>query len=854
MFDMKTKTIYCFFTLLFLAYALPVRGDDGLKRGLYFQSFEVDMDKRTCLDLTPHKPLIFNHGFTMEFGLNLRNYDQTFGYVFRIICNDTTNIDFLSNITAETTNFSIVIKNRTVIQYRNAELGRAIEGAWIHVQFVYDPDDNRISLTMNGIQKEAPCELEDLHRFNVYFGGNTHGIFATTDVVPMTVKEIRLYNEKKNPVRFWELGKHSSNILYDEYVSDKAVVRNPIWEIDRHAKWEKRKTMAFAGKNYRITFHQEAGRFYFVGDRRIYTYDMNRQNEDVIEVAAGLPFSIDRTNQVVYDPNRNVLLSYDFEGLGLATFDFSTRCWDNLYDLPIMPRFSHHSRLFITEDSLLVTFGGYGLHRYNSMFYKYRVNQNTYDVTDLTQAIPPRYLGSIGRYDNRHILYFGGYGNESGLQEEFPRNYYDLYSIQIDSLEVKKIWELPNPDEHFTNSNAMVIDKTNRKFYALAYANKRYASMIMLHEYDLDTPKYRVVGDSIPYFFSDIESYCDLYQSFDDSELIALTSYVRDNNTYITIYTLAFPPLCPNEIKQNFSPRSSLNLLIWIIIFVVGVGMTGILILYRKRKTGQTTAVHSENEEESMTYENLLVEKKPSSISLLGNFHVVDSAGYEITKDFTPTTTNLFLLLLMSTIKNGYGCTSTELQKILWFDKDELSAKNNRSVYISKLRSILKSFQEVRIMNSGGFWSVQSEKKGFCDYERVLVLMKTLQEGDSFNKKWLTELVDIALKGTLLPHIQQPEWLESYQSDYTNQLIECLLKYSARDEVKTDFVLLLKIADAILLHDDIDEDAIRLKCYALFRLGRKNQALQAFNKFTADYKNLLATHHNMVFENLIKPV
>ncbi len=65
-------------------------------------------------------------------------------------------------------------------------------------------------------------------------------------------------------------------------------------------------------------------------------------------------------------------------------------------------------------------------------------------------------------------------------------------------------------------------------------------------------------------------------------------------------------------------------------------------------------------------------------------------------------------------------------------------------------------------------------------------------------------------------------------------------------------LLLLKMADVILLHDNIDEDAISLKCYALFNMGHKKQALQAFNKFSTDYENLLAEKTKLTFEDLIK--
>jgi DNA-binding SARP family transcriptional activator len=502
----------------------------------------------------------------------------------------------------------------------------------------------------------------------------------------------------------------------------------------------------------------------------------------------------------------------------------------------------------------LITFGGYGFHHYNSVLYKYNPVAGKWESDSLSETIAPRYLGSMGYSGDKNILYFGGFGNESGRQEEFPRNYYDLFSINIEDATTEKIGEYPNPEEHFTNSSSMVINKKNRRFYSLSYPNQRYASVVKLHEYSLDNLEYRVVGDSIPYYFNDVDSYCDLFLNSDSSELYSVLSYVRNNTSEIHIYSIAYPPLSQEEVIQRLTSRPN----VWMkLLFALIPGLLVIFICYRKKwlkrmDTGNTDIDRIPvNEEEPVAYDSPLVEQKDSSINLLGVFQVVDTDGNNITKNFTPTTTQLFLLLLMSTVKKGKGVTSQELRRILWYDKNDESARNNRNVYINKLRSILKSFRELKIINTGGNWTIQFEKDVFCDYEKALRLIKVLQTGDYFSIKLLTELVDIGLKGTLLPYIQQSEWLEPYQSDYANQLIECLMKYSKRDEVKSDLLFLLKIADVIQSHDNIDEDAIRLKCYALYRLGRKNQALQAFNKFAADYEYLLAVKPNLVFDELV---
>jgi len=835
---------------------MQVKADDRLRGGLYFQSFEVDKDKRTCLHLTPDHALKLGNGFIMEFDLNLRVEAHNFGYVFRLICNDTLNIDLLSNITSEETNYSLIARNQTLIEYRNSEINFT-PGNWIKVWLRFDPSKNVIDISLNGVEKTAHYVLSKPKQLYVYFGSNSHDIFSTTDIAPMTIRNIIIYDITSRPVRYWKLASHGHNAVYDEYVHSRAVVSNPQWIIDHHVKWKKRISYILPNTHYDITFDPINDRIFIVKDKQIFIYHAKSQKTDTIEVRRGVPFNTE-FSQMEYNPVKNELISYHFESNHLATFDFNTLEWNNENKSLVIPHHGHHSHSYLMNDSMLVTFGGYGFHRYNSILNKYNSITGTWENYDLSPYITPRYLGSMGYLGENKILFFGGFGNISGRQEEFPRNYYDLFSIDINKLKVQKIWELPNPKEHFTNSNSLVIDESNRKFYALAYPNKRYASVIKLHEYHLDKPEYRVVGDSIPYFFNDIESYCNLFLSSDSAELYAITSNIKKNTTEINIYSIAVPTLSTDEVIQHPLSKSYTWIWIWTIITC----SIAVFVIFQIKNCKRTPAANdkdgdkkaSDLKEKPVVYHNALVENKHSSIHLLGNFQIVDENGHDITKNLTPTTTQFFLLLLMSTIRNGKGITSGELREILWFDKSDESARNNRNVYTAKLRTTLKSLAKVRVVYHEGYWSIQTDETVFCDYERVFILMKILKTSNRFNKKILVELIDIALQGTLLPHIQQIEWFEPYQSNYTSQLIECLMEYSKHDEVKSDMLLLLKIADVILLHDIIDEDAVRLKCYALFNLGRKNLALQAFNKYTTDYERLLATKHHLVFEELMKPI
>ena len=849
---MRIRLKYFLLKALLLC-SLYTSGNEEFKRGLFFRSFEVDKDMRTCLNLTPEKPLSFNNSFSMEFDINLRRREQNFGYVFRVIGNDTLNIDFLANLDSRPSLFSLVIKNRAVIQYEDNETGSTVDDTWIKVLLELNHAGNSVSLTINGVKKEAEYPFNNVKTFGIYFGGNKHDIFSTTDIAPMTIRDIRIFDTSSNLIRYWQLGLHSFNSVYDNCDNAKATVLNPQWEIDKHVNWSKKSSLTLTGIHYGITFDARNDRIFIVKDKNIIIYNTVNRTVDSLKIRHGIPYNTE-FNHLYYDPANDELVSYQFESDHLAKFNFRTLEWDNENNTEIPPFHWHHGSYYLAEDSMLVTFGGYGYHRYNGTLYKHSVG--AWQNYDLSATIAPRYLGGMGYMGDRKMLYFGGFGNESGRQVEFPRNYYDLYIINVDSVTLRKVWDLPQPEEHFTSSNSLVIDKNKRKFYALAYPNKRFASVIKLHEYSLDNPGYRVVGDSIPYFFNDIESYCDLFQSSDNSELYAVTSRVKDGTTEIDIYSIAFPPLSFDDYSQHLPAKANVQWFYWVLIALT-VATLAVFAIYKKRRSEKNETGDAKielipgDEDEPVVYDSFFAEKKYSSINLLGNFRVIDDQGDDITINFTPITTQLFLLLLMSTIKNGKGITSQELKKILWFDKSDDSARNNRNVYINKLRSILKSLEGIKVENHNNYWTIQSEKKVCCDYERAMALLKTLQAGSQSNIKLLTELADIALEGTLLPFLQQSEWVESYQSDYANQLIECLMKHSKRDEVKANLLLLLKIADIILLHDNTDEEAIRLKCYALFRSGRKNQALQAFNKFTADYENLLATKHNLVFDDLV---
>jgi two-component SAPR family response regulator len=499
--------------------------------------------------------------------------------------------------------------------------------------------------------------------------------------------------------------------------------------------------------------------------------------------------------------------------------------------------------------------GGYGFHTYSGLLQKYTEEKKEWEQFDLSKSITPRYLGSFGIWKDSVFLYFGGYGNESGDQREFPQNYYDLYAIDIKDFSVKKIWELENIKSYFTNGNSLIVNENKQTFYTLCYPNKKYETHIMLHEYAINSPEFQILGDSIPYLFNDVESYCDLMKPEDQSQLIALTVTRKNNDSEVNIYTIDYPPLSLSETQQIPPAKANKGFLTAVISISV-VLLIFIWFIFRKRKTNKQTVftipeLNQYDTTPSVLSENTSQQDKFPSIGLLGQFKVLDQEGNNITNGFTPTTRQIFLLILLSSIRNKQGISSSELRNVLWYDKDEESARNNRNVYINKLRILLKNVGYISILSNKSYWRITLDNNVFCDYERVLSLIAALEKNPIPDKFLLNEMLDIAGKGKLLPFYEM-EWLDNIKADYSNRIIEFLQKKARLPELKDELALLLKISEVILLHDDIEEIGIQLKCNTLFRLDKKKQALVSFNKFSEEHVKLLGIETKLSFEDIVK--
>ncbi len=785
-------------------------------------------------------------GFSLEFDIKFRTEEHNFGYIFRIIGNDNVSFDLISNHKGNDKVLSFVEGNKVSLPFKN--INEADDKKWNKVVFKLDLKLQEITIFFNeNIELKTPCLSKDLSNFRFQFGVCNHEKFMSHDVPPISIKDIRLLDNQKKLIACWPLEKHHIDEVYDSVSNLVAIAYNPVWEIDKHTRWIQEKH--FETSLYtQVAFN--ANIVYFANNDYLSTYDLAENRMDTIRPVSGYPFHVS-SNQLIYNPYTDQLISYDLEYIRASIYDFKNNTWSG-NEPTLRTPYTHHNSFISPVDSCVYVFGGYGDYLYKSDLIKLDFNGHTQKAVLDDKSITPRYLSAIGFKNPETLLLLGGYGNESGKQELGPHNYYDLYEINLKNFHVKKLWKLDQPNEHYLFSNAMVVDTLQNRIYTLIFPNDRNNSHILLKSFNLENGSNEILGDTIPYTFEDINSFCSLVLDTNNNKLYAVTIYNNQVKSDIFVYSLLYPPLSNKEIIQK-APQSQLitNVLPWLIIIVFVCGSCwGIFIYAKKYKQNKTSnpVVFDEIENDDPIFEYPV---KKSSILFLNGFQVWDKSGNDITREFTPTLKYLLILMVLYTHKNEKGVSNTTLRETLWNDKPEDNAQNNRRVYIQKLKKLLSKLDGVEVINTNTYWTLKCQEPCFSDYFKVLQLINELKNQEKIELDKLKELLYLLSYGTPLPYLHQ-QWADPFISDYSLKVQDLLWSLVQHISVINDPKLQISIAETIFLFDSTSEEALSLKCSMLCKMGKIRLAKIAYDSFSAEYERTIGIPFSKNFDFIIK--
>lgn len=843
-----TNRLYQIICILFLYTASIYATNES---GLLFRFNNVNKDLRSSLHLTPNEPFKFSKSFCLEFDLKLQDTSLKFGYIFRMIFENSTNFDLLMNVQSQSNSQLLLVSNKNTLCEIPITSSNLRFNDWNHIKLVLDKTKNDGLFEINTQTFKFDYKLTSQNDVDICFGVNKKAPFVSSDTPPIILKNVYVNIDNKQKEYLWELNKHKTNLVLDVYNAKEAAVTNPVWLIDKHVKWETKAQLKFPSKIFAV--YDEVSTLFLVSSNKVYAY--NLVNSELNEYAFNPEIPITKlSNQFLYDYAKKQIVYADFDSTKpvLSTFNFNTSSWSFPITHSIEASYQHHNNFYSPIDSSLFQIFGYGFYKYKSDVKQLSKNSK-YNSTSFSPQISPRYLSATGIH-NSSLFIFGGVGNQTGKQEYGTQIYNDLYEVNLKNLKIEKRWER-NPDNSSeVAARNLIIDKSGKKAMTLFFNPTLYTSYLLLTEVDLQQDQTRTLGDTIPYIFQDTNSEALLLFSGKTNRYYAVTIHKSETSEYVlNIFEISYPVLMLSDVLQSDSNKNTK----WWLLAVSLLILAGVIVFFKRKKKAINTTFATEKSNTPVsekTSEHIIInttKTKQPGLYLLGGFQVIDKDNRDRTGEFTPIMKHMLSLIILYTLKNGKGVSNVKLKELLWFDKTDESARNNRSVNISKIKVILNSASSAEIKNDNSYWYIDFKDDAYCDYNNTLAYLKIMKNDAEVTQENVSALLEMISAGDLLPNIQE-DWMDGFKAEYSNQVLDVLLLIIENENLAENTNLLLQIADVILSLDNLNEDALKLKCISLVKLGRIKIAKDIFSSFCKEYKLVLNEDFECSFENFVK--
>ena len=808
----------------------------GQYYGMQFASHENPLDQRSGLDLSPDGPYSIKENLDLQFYLRFDpGHESYYGYIFRMVLGDQR-IDFTHVIIPENpNNFELIIDKETSKIAFQIPLEVLMED-WTKFRFSFDFKNEKVSCYINDSMLVDDLKgFDEKNGFRLMFGEHSYGIFNSKDVPPMILRDVEMLSNGKDQYR-WPLNETEGSIAHSEPGGNDGVATNPVWLLKRHNTWENLLNRVVPG-GVRFAFDPENENLFFLSQDSVFIFDL--VNKDIRSISHTEPSSVETTNSLIFNPAEAGLTKYSLDNNFVSTFNPETGSWTAYDPGPeVETEFWHHNQE-ISPDGSLITFGGYGHYEYRNAVLKWNDELKRFDSIKFNGDFFPRYLAGAG-YNPSDSLYYiiGGFGSESGRQNLGPGYYYELLSFSPADNTFSRVHEFSNTQAGFCFANSLVFDDDNN-LYALYFPNDDGNNKLQLIKVSLDSPEIIELGDPIEYSFLDIKSHADLFYCRANNSLLAVSSYTDENQTNISVHTIAFPPQ-KFSLPEVESKKSKLLLILFIAAGSMLLLSAPVVYRNRKRKKASPEKVAE------FSRENSTPKRKENSIILFGGFQVFDRKGNDITGQFTPLPKKLFLFILLHSLRNNKGVSSAVLYETFWFDKSVESARNNRAVNIVKLKSLLDNLDSASISKDTGYWKFDFDPSLIrIDYYEYLQIIGQASEP---TRKDIVALLSTIENKTFLNNTQA-DWLDPFKSEISNEVIDLFIRYISTSKDDPEF--LLHLTNCIFLFDAVSEEALKVQCRLLIKQGKHSLAKSSYSKFIREYRQLYDEDYNLSFSQVI---
>ena len=830
--------------------------------GLSLKSHSVPGIERTTLYLDDNQPFSIKNDFIISFQMYVRANEHDFGTILHLHTNTNQFIRF-SFVAGEERHFPALVLNEGIINI-NSPIERE---KWLDVSLHLRLKDNVIEIDYDNKKISAMAPLQGVKSVTALFGQMKEYL---SDVAPIDLRNVTITQDGKQ-IREWKLWKHNDTVCYDEIEGAVARAIHPVWLIDNHIEWKLVHQAKIPGK-LDVAFNAREALFYLVRSQSIDVLDENGTLQKEIAIRGGYP-AVEFPNHLLYDTLSNKLVSY-YPKKGITSrFSFDTERWSNEIRNTEEASNYNHARTFNPADSSFYFFGGYGFYQYRNDLYRMKYSTNQIEQVEYERPLYPRYSAAMAIVGDE-LYIFGGRGNKYGKQELSSHYYWGLCAINLKNKQSRIVWQKNQPQEEGTiMASTMYFEPSDSSFYAVS-TNKGG----VLWKISMKDSVYSEVSKPIYNESTYQDSDFSLYTSPSHGKLFLVLDKILSNHTHeLAIYSINMPLVNEVDIRQSTAGESINNR--WYL-YAIGILLLLVLagfVLYRfkyngknkkapptKKGTEKTVATTGKVQSQSDVPESKTIPKKEwmqesetiftetvnyydrsrASISLLGCFNVRDKDGNDITSNFTPRLKHLLILLILYTEKNAQGILASKTTEILWPEKEETAARNNRNVNLRKLRVLLESIGDMEVMIENNFLRIKWGTGVFCDYHTLITCTKQFEQEKS--EELLNRILEILLYGPLLPNTIL-DWLDDFKDDYSSYSIDLLKNLLDIEISRNHQDMIIRLADIMFLHDPLNEEALAAKCSVLVTQGKKGIARNLYDRFCKEYHDSMGETYKVPF-------
>jgi DNA-binding SARP family transcriptional activator len=810
--------------------------------GLLFSSSAERINDRTSLILFDNSPLKVRDSFRVDFDLSIWDVKQ-FGYIFRVVNENKQEINF--SFVNFYGNDKIYLDFHSPITHKSVLMPITLqdidEKRWLPISIIFDLKTDRAKV----IWKEKSYFCEPIGLKNPSHIKLAFGLFGLNlDVPRMAIRNICVeeLNGKKYDIQLNEV---AGEVVRDNKGRVKGKVNNPNWLANRYFYWQE-KTKIISDSMARVAYDEKANRVIVADKHAVSTYSMRYDTKEEQRIE-NYPFTLN-PGEAIYDNRNELLYVYNLEQ---KIANRASMAIINMKDYTVTYKYAqlgnrlyHHNAFFGGDNNELYVFGGYGNHQYSNSIYKYNLAEDSWDKVSFTgDQMYPRYFSASGQCVlPTQILIMGGVGNESGRQEHGGRHLYDLFSLNLNNKQIKKIWEIKEElTPGFVPCSNLILDEEKKHFYTLCYPQHQVNSVLQLYKFSMEDGSYQIVSDSIRINAEQIETTVYLYYNKLLKEFYTvIRENAADGHTEIRIYSLLSTPVSFAELIA--SNKMSVYWMLLLIPLVLAI----VWYFTQKKQKVVLPEIMSPLEEtepeEQEVYQKKEIDKK-NAVFVFGDFTVFDKNGRDISYRFSSKLRSLFALILFYSTDNNRISTDM-LTAELWPDKDSDSAKNTRGVTINRLRGILADISGITLFHENSKWYFSFDPSFYCDYIEYKETINELRSCDSDENEKMTNLFEVLKRGTLYPSLQE-SWIDAHKHEYENEIYKTLWNYILKLNESKKYSRLIEFADLYFLNDPLNEDVLKLAVNALQKIGKKDQAILLYNKFVYNYKKSMGEEPNL---------